>query len=139
MRRIGVALVALVAVLVLAGCSSSAVSTTKEKLCQPVTTINSSLASLANIGENTTVGEIKPVTQKVATAINTLDKIVPDNAGVTLDNIKAANDNLIAATQGLPDDATLAQSSVKIQDFKAQVAKAQTATTNLASTLQCST
>lgn len=138
MRRTLVVVVALAAVLVLAGCTSSAISTTKEKLCQPVTTINNSLASLSNIGENTTVGEVKSATQKVATAVNTLDKIVPDNASSTLNDVKAANDNLMSAIQGLPDDATLAQSSVKIQDFKARVANAQTTVTKLASSLQCS-
>ncbi len=127
----------------LVGCgSTSSPSSTlpgnaKATVCQGLATINQSLTSLSNIGENTTVGQVKPVQMKISTVLTGIDKLIPSGLGSTLSDLQSANNQLGAAIQSYPDTATLGQTSIRLQGFKDQIAKAQSAQTKLASGLKC--
>ncbi len=127
----------LAVLLLLAGCGTTTTTTgTASNLCQRLTTINQSLTQLSNVGEKTTVGEVKAAQQKLTTALNALSRL-PGSGGTTLNDLQTANDQLTAAISGQPDSATMGQLSVKLQDFKGKVTQAQTAATKLSSTLKC--
>ena len=127
----------LAALLLLAGCGTTTTTTgTASNLCQRLTTINQSLTQLSNVGEKTTVGEVKAAQQKLTTALNALSRL-PGSGGTTLSDLQAANDQLAAAIKDQPDSATMGQLSVKLQDFQGKVTQAQTAATKLSSTLKC--
>ena len=127
----------LAVLLLLAGCGTTTTTTgTASNLCQRLTTINQSLTQLSNVGEKTTVGEVKAAQQKLTTALNALSRL-PGSGGTTLSDLQAANDQLAAAIKDQPDSATMGQLSVKLQDFQGKVTQAQTAATKLSSTLKC--
>ena len=127
----------LAVLLLLAGCGTTTTTTgTASNLCQRLTTINESLTQLSNVGEKTTVGEVKAAQQKLTTALNALSRL-PGSGGTTLSDLQAANDQLAAAIKDQPDSATMGQLSVKLQDFQGKVTQAQTAATKLSSTLKC--
>lgn len=129
----------LAALLLLAGCGTTTTTTgtgTSSNLCQRLTTINESLTQLSNVGEKTTVGEVKAAQQKLTTALNALSRL-PGSASTALSGLQTANDQLAAAIKDQPDSATMGQISVKLQDFKGKVTQAQTAATKLSSTLKC--
>ncbi len=129
----------------LAGCGStsspspSATSTAgaRANVCQRLTTINQSLITLSNIGENTTVGEVKSLQAKISTALTGIDKLIPGDMGPTLSNLQSANYQLSEAIEDYPDNATIGQTSTRLEGFKGHVAKAQAATAKLTSGLKC--
>ena len=94
---------------------------------------------LADVGENTTVGEVKAAQAKLTGALNVLAALpLPSGSGSgTLSNLKSANDQLAAAIKDLPDSATVGQVGPQLQTFKGKVAQAQAAATKLATTLNC--
>lgn len=139
MRRSRIVLILIVALTLLAGCgvtttiSSGGVTS---KLCQALASINQPLTQLANVGENTTVGEVKAMQQKLTTALGVLTKL-PGGDGSAVSDIQNANDELTAMIKDKPDNATLGEVSPRLQDFKTKVAKAQTSVSKLSSTLKC--
>jgi hypothetical protein len=106
-------------------------------VCQTLATIEQYLTSLSNVGENTTVGEVKSLQTKIATALTGIDKLIPGEMGPTLSDLQAANNQLGASLQNYPDNATIGQTSINLQGFKNQVAKAHAAEAKLASGLKC--
>ena len=127
----------LAALMLLAGCSTTTSATdTTSNLCQRLTTINQSLTQLSNVGEQTTVGEVKAIQQKITNALGVLTKL-PGGGGSALSDLQNANNELTAMTKDKPDSATIGEVSPRLQDFKDKVAKAQTAATKLSSTLKC--
>lgn len=145
MRRPLVAAAALLALLV-AGCAgspsgaSSTPGTTaggSRAACQSLATITSGLASLSNAGNNITVAQVKTIQSGIGVALNVVDKLVPADSSATLAQLKSANDQLAQTVAGLPAGDTLGQHGPQLQQFKSQVAKAQTATSTLATKLKC--
>lgn len=140
--HIAIVLAAVMCVL-LAGCatggttSPGSATSAKATLCQRVVEINQTLAQLATIGDNTTIGEVKALQQKLSKALDTLDK-VPVGSGNALSDLQAANDQLAAAIKDLPDSATVGEVGPRLQDFQGKVSRAQAAATKLSSTLHCS-
>jgi hypothetical protein len=130
--------------LLLAGCgtattssgSSSTAATTKARVCQQLASVNQSLTQLSQIGDSTTVGEVKVIQQKVTVALNALAKL-PVGGGTTLSDLQAANNELAAMINGQPDSATVGQVGPRLQAIKGKVSKAQTATTKLTTLLKC--
>ena len=145
MGRIVIVWGVLLLVLVLAGCGSTASPSPSETstagaratACQTLANVDQHLASLSSVGENTTIGEVKSIQTKISTALTGLDKLIPGDMGPKMSNLQAANNQLEASIQGYPDNATIGQTSVRLQGFKDQVARAQAAETKLASGLKC--
>ena len=134
----------LAALAMLVGCGTGGTTssgiptgTATSKLCERIITINQTLTQLATVGDNTTVGEVKALQQKLSTALDALDKL-PGAGGPTLSQLQDANDQLEAAIKDLPDDATVGQVGPRLQDFKGKVSNAQAAASKLASALHCS-
>jgi len=108
--------------------------------CQAVASIGTSLDKLSNVGANTTVGEVKTIQQQIAAKLTPLSNLVariPGAPGTAVDNLTAANDQLGATLQGMPDNATLGESAPRLQEFKGKVAQAQNAQARLATALKC--
>ena len=145
-------LMAALLLLVLGGCASSpaaltgsspataaSTSTTDRPACLALAKINTGLNRLSNTGEKITVGEVKTIQAQISLALNAISKVAPSNSDVsaTIDNLKAANDKIGQAVEGLPDGDTLGQHSDRLQQFKAQVASAQASVAQLANKLNC--
>lgn len=134
-----------VLLLVLAGCGSiaspspSGTSTAgaRATACQTLATVDQHLTTLSQVGENTTIGEVKSIQAKVSTALTGLDRLIPGDMGPKMSDLQTANNQLGASVQGYPDNATIGQTSTRLQGFKDQVARAQAAETRLASGLKC--
>jgi hypothetical protein len=107
-------------------------------VCDGLAQINSSLATLSKAGDNITVGEIKTRQAQISLVLNVISALVPSDSTPTLDQLKAANDQIGQAVTGLPDGDTLGQHGPQLQQFRAQVAKAQAAATQLATRFNCS-
>lgn len=145
-RHACIALVGAVALLLLVGCGttttpsasneSASPTGTTSKVCQRLTTINQSLTQLANVGEKTTIGEVKAAQQKLTNALNAVPAL-PGNAGDALSKLQSANDQLAAAIKDIPDSATVGEVGPRLQDFKGKVTQAQESATKLTSTLKC--
>lgn len=135
----------LLLVLVLAGCgraasaSPSATSTAgaRATACQTLANIDQHLTTLSQVGEQTTVGEVKSLQKKVAASITVVDKLIPGEMGPPMSSLQAANNQLGAAIQDHPDTATIGQTSGQLQWIKEQVAKAQAASAKLSNGLKC--
>ena len=131
--------------LVLAGCGSTASPSPSETstagaratACQTLGNIDQHLTTLSQVGENTTIGEVKSIQTKIATSINVVDKLIPGDMGPKMSDLQAANNQLEASIQSYPDNATIGQTSTRLQGFKDQVARAQAAEAKLASGLKC--
>ncbi len=138
MRHSRVAIILLAALLLLAGCGATSISTggVTNKICQGLAAVEQPLNQLANVGDQTTVGEVKAIQQKLTTAIGVLSKI-PGLDGSTMSDLQQANDELTAAIKDQPDNATMGQVGPKLQDFKSKVAQAQTKVNSLKSTFKC--
>lgn len=111
------------------------------RACQLVTSIGTALTKLSNVGENTTVGEVKTVQQQIAAKLSTLSALVariPGASGAAVDKLTTANNQLGETLQGMSETATLGESVPKLQEFKGKVAQAQSAQAQLASALKCS-
>lgn len=134
-----------VLLLVLAGCGSTAspspsgtsTAGARATVCQTLATVDQHLTTLSNAGENTTIGEVKSIQTKISTALIGVDKLVPGDMGPKMSNLQAANNQLGASIQDYPENATIGQTSTRLQGFKDQVARAQAAETKLASGLKC--
>jgi hypothetical protein len=135
----------LLLVLVLAGCGSTASAAppptstpgARATACQTLATIDEHLKTLAQVGEQTTVGEVKSLQKKIAVSLPALDKLIPGEMGPAMSSLQAANNQLGASIQDEPNQATIGQTSGQLQWIKEQVAKAQAAATKLASGLKC--
>ena len=149
-RRISIASV--LSLLILAGCAESvtgsrstgstpstpaASSDSGRPVCQGLATINTALTSLSNAGNSVTVGQLKSIQSSITVALNLVDKLVPADSSETLNQLKAANDQLGQTLAALPDSDTLGQHGPQLQQFKDQVAKAQTAVSQLTTRLNC--
>jgi len=148
MRHARLAFAVVIALLLLAGCGvtptstgapASAVSPTtsaRVQVCQRLASVNESLTQLAQVGDKTTVGQVKPIQQKLTVALDALAKL-PNGGGARLNDLQAANDELAAMIKDQPDSATIGEISPRLQDLKDKVAKAQAAEAKLASALNC--
>lgn len=134
-----------VLLLVLTGCGSTAAASpsgtptagARTTACQTLAKIDQYLTTLSKVGENTTIGEVKAIQKKIETALIGLDKVIPSDMGPRLSDLQAAVNQLGASIQDYPDNATIGQTSTKLQGFKDQVARAQAAEKKLASGLKC--
>ncbi|HKS91000.1 MAG TPA: hypothetical protein VJQ83_03655 [Tepidiformaceae bacterium] len=116
--------------------SGTTTATATSKPCQRIATLDQTLTQLSTVGDNTTVGEVKAIQQKLTTALDAVDKL-PGTDGSALSNLQSANDQLTEAIKDLPDSATVGQVGPRFQAFKGKVSEAQTAVAKLASTLHC--
>lgn len=139
MRRSRIAIILLAALLLLAGCAATSVSTSgvTDKICQGLASVEQPLNQLANVGDQTTVGEVKAMQQKLTTALGVLTKIPGLSDSSAVSSLQQANDQLTAAIQGQPDSATLGQIGPRLQDFKSTVAQAQSKVNSMKSTFKC--
>jgi phage-related minor tail protein len=139
MRHSRLAIILLAALLLLAGCGATSISTAgvTDKICQGLAAVEQPLNQLANVGDQTTVGEVKALQQKVTNALGVLTKIPGLSDSSALSQLQQANDELTAAIQGQPDDATMGQVGPKFQDFKSKVAQAQSKLNSMKSTFKC--
>lgn len=144
-----VVVVAALAVAACAGTSTSQTSTpatpppgtqtpsAKTAACNGLATVNEALTSLSNVNAKTTVGEVKAAQTKIANTLVAIQTRIPADSGDRLNQIKSANEQLGAKIQGYPDTTPIGQTSAQVQDLKAMVGNAQSKTTQLASTLNC--
>lgn len=145
MKRTMIVWGVLLLMLVLAGCGSaaspspSATSTAgaRATACQTLANIDQHLTTLSQVGEQTSVGEVKSLQRKIAASITVVDKLIPGEMGPPMSSLQAANNQLGTSLQDYPDTATIGQTSPKLQGVKDQVAKAQAASAKLASGLKC--
>lgn len=150
-RRLTVSTCALFTVLVfvafISGCGTTsapqasptpnATSAARTAACNGLATIDEGLASLATVGTNTTIGEVKAKQQKISETLTNISARMPEGTGTALDRLIAANAQLGTTLQGYPDSATIAQTSIKLQELQSKVASAQNASQNLGARLQC--
>ena len=148
MKRRLLAPLAMALLLLLAACGSASTNTSaatastptsgsSRPACQGIATINTALTSLSQAGNNITVGQLKTIQSGIGVALKVVDKLAPADASATLDQLKAANDQLAQTLAGLPENDTLGQHGPQLQQFKEQVAKAQAAASQLATKLNC--
>jgi len=149
MKRRLLAPLAMALLLLLAGCGSAPTNTaapaaastptsgSSRPACHGIATINTALTSLSQAGNNITVGQLKTIQSGIGVALKVVDKLAPADASATLDQLKAANDQLAQTLAGLPENDTLGQHGPQLQQFKEQVAKAQAAASQLATKLNC--
>lgn len=145
-------LMAALLLLVLGGCASSpallggsspataaSTSTTDRPACQALAKINTSLNRLSNAGAGITVGEVKTLQARISLALDAISAVASSNADVsaTIEKLKAANDKIGQAVEGLPDGDTLGQHSDRLQQFQVQVASAHASVSQLANKLNC--
>ena len=119
---------------------TAAPSDAKAKACQALVSVETSLTKLSNVGENTTVGEVKAIQQQIAQKLSTLSSLldrIPGASGAAADSLATANNQLGDTLQGMSDNATLGESAPKLQEFKSKVVQAQNAHTKLTSALHC--
>lgn len=140
----------MVALLLFVGCAASPTSPTSSSVtrtpqadgpaCQALAKISSSLTTLSKSGGNITIGQVKSIQAQISLALNVVGRVVSSNANLSasIDKLKAANDQIGTAVEGLPDGDTLGQHSDRLQQFKEGVASAQTSVTQLATKLNCS-
>lgn len=142
---------AAVTLLLFAGCATSSVSTpaatrtagatgtagSDRLACTGLDTVDSALSSLAKVGDQTTIGEVKAIQQGLSTALTALDRVTPATTSSALTDLKTASDQLSQSLAGLPDGDTLGQHGPQLQQFKAQVAKAQSAESQMSAKLNC--
>jgi hypothetical protein len=138
MRHSRAALILLAALLLLAGCGTTSGSSggVTNKICQGLAAVEQPLNQLANVGDKTTVGEVKAMQEKLTKALGVLDKI-PALNGTALSKIQQANDQLTEAIKDQPDSATVGEVGPKFQAFKSEVAQAQSKVNSLQSTFKC--
>ncbi len=148
MRRIYALLVGLMLLIGATSCGTTSTSApptaspsdTRVKACQALASIETSLTKLSNVGENTTIGELKTIQQEIAAKLATLAGLtsrIPGASGAAVDNLTTANIQLGETLQGMSDNATLGESAPRLQEFKGKVTQAQTAQTKLATVLKC--
>jgi hypothetical protein len=118
--------------------SGMATTTAKTTACQGLGKIDEALTSLSKAGSNTMIGEVKATQQKIDAQLSTIASRIPGENGPVLTRLESANSQLAAALQGLPDSATVAETSTKLQGFQAKVANAQDAQVQLSTKLKCS-
>ncbi len=139
MRYSRIAIILLAALLLLAGCAATSVSSgnVTNKICQGLASVEQPLNQLANVGDQTTVGEVKALQQKVTNALSVLTKVPGLSDSSALSDLQQANDQLAAAIKDQPDSATMGQVGPKLQDFKSKVAQAQSKLNSMKSTFKC--
>jgi hypothetical protein len=129
----------LAALLLLAGCGATSISPADvtNKICQGLASVEQPLNQLASVGDQTTVGEVKAIQQKLTTALGVLGKIPGLSDSSALSSLQQANDELTATIKNQPDDATMGQVGPKFQEFKSKVAQAQSKVNSMKSTFKC--
>jgi phage-related protein len=139
MRHSRLAIILLAALLLLAGCGATSISTAgvTNKICQGLASVEQPLNQLANVGDKTTVGEVKAMQQKLTTALNALGKVPGLSDSSALSQLQQANEQLTQAIKDQPDDATMGQVGPKLQDFKSKVSQAQSKLNSMKSTFKC--
>lgn len=139
MRHSRIAIILLAALLLLAGCGATSISPANvtNRICQGLASVEQPLNQLANVGDQTTVGEVKTIQQKLTTALGVLGKVPGLSDSSALSSLQQANDELTAAIKGQPDNATVGQVGPKFQDFKSKVAEAQSKVNSMKSTFKC--
>ncbi len=148
MRQICALVVGLILLIGATSCGTTSTSTpptaspsdAKVKACQALSSIETSLNKLSNVGENTTIGELKTIQQEIAAKLTTLSSLtsrIPGASGAAVDNLTTANNQLGETLQGMSDNATLGESAPRLQEFKGKITQAQTAQTKLATVLKC--
>jgi len=139
MRHSRIAIILLAALLLLAGCGATSISPANvtNRICQGLASVEQPLNQLANVGDQTTVGEVKAIQQKLTTALGVLGKIPGLSDSSALSSLQQANDELTATIKGQPDSATMGQVGPKLQDFKSKVAQAQSKLNSMKSTFKC--
>lgn len=150
MKRLLLLPMMLVSLLLLIGCGAASpatsdstpaapttTSTTSRPACQGLATIDNALTRLSKAGDNITIGEVKTLQAQISLALNVVGKLVPSDLSSTVDQLKAANDQIGQAVTGLPDGDTLAEHGPQLQKFREQVANAQDAASRLATRLNC--
>ncbi|HEY1387710.1 MAG TPA: hypothetical protein VGF38_04120 [Ktedonobacterales bacterium] len=133
------AIILLAALLLLAGCGATSISPADvtNKICQGLASVEQPLNQLASVGDQTTVGEVKAIQQKLTTALGVLGKIPGLSDSSALSSLQQANDELTATIKNQPDDATMGQVGPKFQEFKSKVAQAQSKVNSMKSTFKC--
>jgi hypothetical protein len=104
--------------------------------CQLLATVNQALTQVSQIGNSTTVAEVRTFQQKLANALTTLASL-PGERGAIYDSLQSFNNQLAAAIQGQPDTATAAQVGPALQNLQGQVAQIQASLKQFASSLNC--
>jgi len=139
MRHSRIAIILLAALLLLAGCGATSISPANvtNRICQGLASVEQPLNQLANVGDQTTVGEVKALQQKLITALGVLGKIPGLSDSSALSSLQQANDELTATIKDQPDSATMGQVGPKLQDFKSKVAQAQSKVNSMKSTFKC--
>ena len=139
MRHSRIAIILLAALLLLVGCGATSISPANvtNRICQGLASVEQPLNQLANVGDQTTVGEVKALQQKLITALGVLGKIPGLSDSSALSSLQQANDELTATIKDQPDSATMGQVGPKLQDFKSKVAQAQSKLNSMKSTFKC--
>ncbi len=148
MRRIYALLIGLILLIGTTSCGTTSTSApptaspsdAQTKACQALTSIETSLTKLSNVGENTTIGELKTIQQEIAAKLTTLTGLIsriPGASGAAVDNLTTTNNQLGETLQGMSDTATVGESAPRLQEFKDKVTQAQSAQTKLATVLKC--
>jgi hypothetical protein len=104
--------------------------------CQLLATVNQALTQVSQIGNSTTVAEVRTFQQKLANALTTLASL-PGERGAIYDSLQSFSNQLAAAIQGQPDTATVAQVGPALQNLQGQVAQIQASLKQFASSLNC--
>jgi hypothetical protein len=139
-----------IALVLLAGCAGAKTPSTAApatasppmattKICQPIQSVSQSVTQLSNIGDTTTVGQVRAAQQKLTVALGTLGAM-PAAHGNAYDSLKSMNEQLTAAVNAVkdkPDSATVGQVGPQLQAVKAKAAAAEPATTQLATAFSC--
>ncbi len=120
------------------GVSATPAGGAQSAACQGLGVVSRALTSLAGAGDQATIGQIKTLQSALSAAIAVVEKVMPADSDQSLADLKAANDQLKQSLADLPDSDKLSQHAAQLQQFKAQVARAQAAVTQLTTRLNCS-
>jgi hypothetical protein len=113
--------VVLASALLLAACGGPSTQAATQQFCQDLAQVGTSLATLNNIGPDSTVGEVKEARKEVDQAFEQAAASGAQLRDVKLDTVKTAWDALGQTIDDMPDDATLAEAGDAIKQSAAGV------------------
>jgi hypothetical protein len=115
-----------ISVLGAVGCSSQpSLEEAQAELCTNLAVLQQNMASLAAVGQNSTVGQLKDAQAAVSESFQAVKDSVAQVQGIEIDALDQAYQNLDKAVNDISDNDTIADAVASVQPAVADVQAAQ--------------